>query len=78
MTATTPIPTIQLKFDATTRTYHRIIAAGELQLANTDVGKALIAAGLEAQARELIQRTAANAANAIAGDFEDDLAERHP
>lgn len=78
MTATTPIPTIPLKFDATTRTYHRIIAAGELQLANTDVGKALIAAGLEAQARELIQRTAANAANAIAGDFEDDLAERHP
>lgn len=75
MTATTPIPTIPLKFDATTRTYHRIVEAGNRQLATTDVGKALIAAGFGELARELIQRTAANAANAISMDFEDDLAD---
>jgi hypothetical protein len=68
---TMPVPTIPLRFDAATRTYHLIVAAGERQLTTTDVGQALIAAGLGEQALELIRRTAANAANPIAAEIED-------
>lgn len=78
---TLPVPTIPLRFDATTRQYHRmpdasrvydlIVAAGERQLATTDVGRALISVGLGEQALELIRLTAANAANPIATEIEE-------
>ncbi len=86
-TATTPVPTIDLNFDAASRSYFQgpatqapisaqricemIIAAAKHQVDTAAVAKPILEAGLKIELMALIEQIAANAANPIALEIED-------
>ena len=83
--STGPLPRISLQFDAETRNYtdprplnaftihDMIVESARHQVANSEAGKAIRAAGLEHEINSLLVQIAANAANPIADLIADAL-----